>query len=275
MATYPADAPLSIAHLCELDVPPPRLIELAAAAGLDSVGFRTRPAAKRGPEYPLRTSAEQAEIRRLTASTGVEVLYVELISLDETLDVAGCKPMLEIGAAIGATRVCVAGDSANFDVVAEKLAAVCDIARPLGIAVDLEFMPFRAVKSLSDALAIVKKADRPNAHILVDALHVFRSNSSLELLRTIDPKLIGTVQLCDAPAQGPPPDRLVTEARTHRLLAGDGGLPLRPLLEAMPWAAPIGVEVPMGTLHPSIDPGSRLQMLVESTRQFLRQGANT
>jgi sugar phosphate isomerase/epimerase len=275
MAQYPADAPLSIAHLCELDVPPPRLIEMAARAGLDSVGFRTRPAAPGGPQYPLATAAEQAEIRSLTKATGVKVLYVELISLDESLDVSGCVPMLEAGAAIGASRLCVAGDSTDVAVVAEKLAAVADICRPLGIAVDLEFMPFRAVKSLSQAHDIVRKANRPNAHILVDALHIFRSHSALELFKSIDPGLIGTFQICDAPAKAPPPDKLVTEARTHRLLPGDGGLPLWPLIAALPAPVPIGVEVPMVALLPDVDPGERLKRLVAHTRAFLKQGSTT
>lgn len=272
MAKYPIDAPISIAHLCELDVAPPRLMELAARAGIDSVGFRTRPAAPGGPEYPLATSREQTEIRSLTKATGVSVLYIELISLDEELRVADCRPMLEIGAAIGATRLTVAGDSPDFDVVAEKLAEVADLARPLGIAVDLEFMPFRAVKSLSDADDIVRRAGRPNAHILVDALHVFRSSSALETLSGIDKALIGTFQLCDAPLAAPPADKLVVEARTRRLLPGDGGLPLWPLIEALPAVVPIGVEVPLVTLYPTLDAGARLKKLVESTRAFLARG---
>jgi sugar phosphate isomerase/epimerase len=272
MTRYPADTPLSMAHLCELDVPPPRLIEIAARAGLASVGFRTRRAATGGVEYPLATAAEQAEVRRLTKATGVELLYIELISLDETLDAPACRPMLETGAAIGATRLCVAGDSSDFGAVAEKLAEVAALAQPYGIAVDLEFMPFRAVRSLADAEAVVRRAAHPNAFILIDALHVFRSGTQLDTVRRLDPALIGTFQLCDAPANSPPPDGLVAEARTHRLLPGDGGLALWPLMDALPKAVPIGVEVPMATLHPRHDPATRLKMMVDATRDFLRKG---
>ena len=143
-----ADAPLSMAHLCELDTPPAELISIAAKAGLASVGFRTNPAAAGGIEYPLQSAAEQTEVRRRVAETGVQVLYVELISISEATVAADHERMLETGAAIGATRVCVGGDSANLDVVAEKLGQICDIAGPLGLAIDLEFMPFRGVRSL-------------------------------------------------------------------------------------------------------------------------------
>ena len=272
MASYPVDAPLSIAHLCELEVPPPKLIEMAAAAGLDSVGFRTRPSAAGGIQYPLATKVEQAEIRRLTKSTGVGVLYIELVALDETLRVQDCRPMFEVGAEIGAKRLTVSGDSSDVSAVAAKLAEVAELAGNYGIAVDLEFMPFRAVKSLADAYDVVRRAAHPNAFILVDALHIFRSNSALETFRTIDQALIGTFQICDAPEMAPPADKLVAEARTNRLLPGDGGLALWPLIEALPAAVPIGVEVPMATLHPGLEPGERLKKLVSATRNFLRKG---
>ena len=72
--------------------------------------------------------------------------------------------------------------------VAEKLAEMCDLAPRYGIAVDLEFMPFRAVRSLAGRRRRCPPRANPNAHILIDALHVFRSNSSLdELASSIRP----------------------------------------------------------------------------------------
>ena len=43
-----AGIPLSMAHLCELEVAPLELMEIAAKAGLASVGLRTNPAAAGG-----------------------------------------------------------------------------------------------------------------------------------------------------------------------------------------------------------------------------------
>jgi hypothetical protein len=102
--------------------------------------------------------------------------------------------MLERGAAIGASRLAVAGDSPDFSVVAERMAEMCDLARDYRIAVDIEFMPFRPVKTFADAVQVVRTANRPNAHILVDALHVFRSNSSLDDIQQVDPS-------CSAPSR--------------------------------------------------------------------------
>jgi len=266
---------LSLAHLSELELPPAELMLAAGRAGFASVGFRTHPAAPGGPSYPLSTPAEQAEIRRLTAETGVAVLYVELISLSETTRPADYERMIATGAAIGATRLAVGGDSADIVVVAEKMAAICELARPFGIAVDLEFMPFRGIKSFADAKAVVTATGSPSAHILVDALHVFRSGSSLDDIRSTDRRLIGTFQICDAPAVAPPPAELVVEARTRRLRPGAGGLDLSGLIAALPADVPNGVEVPLAGEFPNMPAADRLDILGRATRDYFSQRRST
>lgn len=265
------DVPLSIAHLSELEVAPADLIELAARAGFASVGLRTNAASPGGIEYPLHSLGEQAEMRRRMAATGVSVLYIELISLSEHTKPRDHVAMFETGAAIGATRLAVAGDSHDFAVVADKLAGVAELARGYGIAVDLEFMPFRAVKSLADAINVVKRSGALNAHILVDALHVARSGSPVALLADVAPAALGTFQLCDAPAAPPPAAELVIEARTRRLLPGAGALPIAAMLEALPADIPLGVEVPLAGQHPDLTPVERATRLVKATRAFLEQ----
>jgi sugar phosphate isomerase/epimerase len=272
--TGPAPS-LSLAHLSELDLPPSELMLAAGRAGFSSVGFRTNPAAPGGPSYPLATPAEQATIRQLTTETGVAVLYVELISLSEATRPADYELMIATGAAIGATRLAVGGDSPDIALVAEKMAGICDLARPFGIAVDLEFMPFRGIKSFADAKAVVTATGRPNAHILVDALHVFRSGSSLDDIRATDRRLIGTFQICDAPALAPPPDQLVVEARTRRLRPGAGGLDLAGLMAALPADVPIGVEVPLAGEYPNLPAADRLEILGRATRDYFSQRRST
>jgi len=92
--------------------------------------------------YPLTTQAEQAEMRRRLAANGVKVLEVEVVALSGATRVAEYRPMLETGASIGASRLTVVGDSADFAAVADRLAEMAELALPYGIAVDLEFMPF-------------------------------------------------------------------------------------------------------------------------------------
>jgi sugar phosphate isomerase/epimerase len=266
-----SDIPLSLAHLSELDVPPLELVELAARAGFASIGLRTSPASPGGVEYPLRAASEQAEMRRRLAANGVKVLEVEMVPLSGSTRVADYQPMLEVGAAIGASRLTVGGDSADFSAVAERLAEMAELAQPYGIAVDLEFMPFRPVQSFSHAADVVTRANHPNAHILIDALHVFRSGSSLDEIARVDPAILGPIQLCDAPATPPPAAELIVEARTRRLLPGEGGLALSALIDALPPDIQFGVEVPLAGQRPDLDPGARLALLVSATREFLQR----
>jgi sugar phosphate isomerase/epimerase len=266
-----SDVPLSLAHLSELDVPPLELVELAARAGFASIGLRTAPASPGGVVYPLTTETEQTEMRRRLAANGLKVLEVEVVPLSSTTRVADYRAMLETGAAIGASRLTVVGDSADFAAVADKLAEMAELALPYRIAVDLEFMPFRPVQSLAHAVDVVTRAGHPNAHILIDALHVFRSGTSPQEFAGVDPAMLGPIQLCDAPAQAPPPDGLMVEARTRRLLPGDGELPLAALIDALPSDIRFGVEVPLAGQRPDLDPGARLALLVSATRDFLKR----
>jgi len=132
-------------------------------------------------------------------------------------------------------------------------------------------MPFRPVQSLAHAVDVLRRANHANAHILIDALHVFRSNSVLEHFATIDPAMIGPFQICDAPAAAPLD--LVAEARTRRLLPGHGELALSTLIDALPNGLAYGVEVPLASQRPDLDPGARLALLVSATREFLKKRA--
>jgi sugar phosphate isomerase/epimerase len=271
MMTPTADVALSFAHLGALEVGPPDLFDVLAEAGFASTGIRMRRAAPGSPEYALSDPAARRETKRRIAQSGVGVLYIELVALSRSLDARELSSMFEAGADIGATRITASGDDPDLAVVADKLAEVCELARSYGLAVDVEFMPFRAVRTLDDAVRVVSMAGQPNAHILVDALHFYRSNSSLDTLRTLDPKLLGTFQICDAPIA--PPADLANEARNARLLPGKGGLALDVLMDLLPQDLPLGVEIPLATARPDLDALGRAKLMVAGTRKFLTRRA--
>jgi len=126
--------------------------------------------------FPWRTVLGNVEFGPMARGASVDERracarrYIEMVGLSEATRVADYRPMLERGAAIGASRLGVGGDSADFAVVAERMAQMCDLARDYNIAVDIEFMPFRPVKTFADALEVVRRADQPNAHIMVAPL---------------------------------------------------------------------------------------------------------
>ena len=275
MARYDETTPLSLAHLSELEMPPAALAEAAGRAGFASIGVRSMPAVPGGTCHRLEPRDARDELRGALARANVELLYVEMIPLDRATEPRRFRDALEAGAELGATRVAVAGDDPDPAVVSARMAELCDIAAPLGMAVDIEFMPFRAVADLAGALDVVLRARRPNAHVLVDALHVFRSRSDLGLLARTDPALLGTFQLCDAAPDAPRDHAgLAAEARTRRLMPGDGGLDLRALMAALPADLPLGLEVPLAGRFPAMQPSDRLGALVRASRAYLGRGVS-
>ena len=102
--------------------------------------------------------------------------------------------------------------------------------------------------------------------VLIDALHYARTGATAADLAALDPRMLGYVQLCDAPAKSPPADRLRTEAREDRLFPGEGDLPLAELLAELPAATAISVEAPH-RLHAGLAPTERARLALTATRR--------
>ncbi|MGH7346303.1 MAG: sugar phosphate isomerase/epimerase, partial [Candidatus Rokuibacteriota bacterium] len=83
--------------------------------------------------------------------------------------------------------------------------------------------------------------------ILIDALHFSRSGGLPAHVKLVDPALLRYAQICDASLDMPGPTdtpALIREARTGRLLPGEGVLPLAELVAALPAGAPLAIEAP-------------------------------
>lgn len=232
-------------HLTLLDVPPPELVTVAASAGFDAVGLRISPAVDGERPWPVSPGSPMlAETVRRCADTGIRVLDVEAVRLGPVP--ADYAAALESAAALGARFVNAICDDPDHGRLADSFAALTAAAAGYGIRAVVEFMAYRSVRTLAEAVAI---ADRSGGGgVLVDALHVQRCGVGLAELRRVDPGLIGYVQLCDAPLTapeaGPASADAVREARAARLLPGEGELPLRELLAALPDRIPVAVEAP-------------------------------
>jgi len=154
--------------------------------------------------------------------------------------------MLEAAGALGARRLSVCGDDPDRSRLVANFAALCDLAAPFGIGVDLECMAWRIVSSLPLAVRVAEAAERPNGGVLVDALHLSRTGGAPEDVRGGSPRLIRSAQLCDTRAERLVGDEaIIREARSERLAPGTGHLPLGALLAALPAHAALSVEVPM------------------------------
>lgn len=260
----------SLSHLSILPLGPPDLIDLAADAGFHSVGIRLCSPMVGGPEWPLQVgSAELRETLARMQSRAVRVFDIEVLRLAEETDVRKYESAFESAAALGAQRACVNIDDPDRSRTIDRFGGLCDLAAPFGLGLDIEFMIWRPVARLEDAVAIVRTAGRTNGQVLIDALHLDRSGGTPAAVAALDASLIGSVQLCDAPKERPEPSRIIDEARGGRLAPGEGDLPLDALLNAVPRSVPLAVEVPLTHSMPDATPFERARHIRVATEKFL------
>lgn len=269
----------SLAHLSALDLTPPELILVGAAAGYDYVGVRMTAVTPGGAHWPLwREPAVMAGTKARMAETGVGVFDVELARLEPATDVRDFLPVFEAAAEIGARHVLTQSDDPEFNRALENFGALCDLAAPFGLSCDVEFIPWQVTRDLAAAVRLVGAAGRPNAGITIDSLHFARSGSRLDQIEECPPEWFRFIQLCDAPKRAPATrEGLLYAAREERLFPGEGELDLVGLMRSLPAGIPIALEIPMETLAYTEPPEERARLAREASERVLakvREGLN-
>jgi len=256
---------LSLAAGVMPDFTPAQTVAAAAAAGWDSVGIWI--------DLAVWTPETTREICGLLGETGLSALDAEVIWLREGADNPDHFRMLDVAAAVGAENVLVVSSAPDPGDTAGKLGRLSDHAKAAGLRVSLEFGAFTAVRSLSDALEVLDRCERPEVGLLVDPLHLARTGGGPADLARVAPGRFAYAQFCDAAARGPSPDdvpAIIEEALDLRLLPGDGALPLAGILDVLPPATPLSVELRSKALregHP--EPADRSRALLEATRAWM------
>jgi sugar phosphate isomerase/epimerase len=240
---------ISLAHLTVLDTTPPELVTVAAGAGFRTIGIRLTATPSVGvPPYDcLRDGPMLRETLARLADTGISVLDTEFLRFEPELPIGIPQGFLEVSARLGAQYVLVMSAEPLEARTLERFVDLCDRAASYNLNVCLEFAIYTGVRTLAHADEIVARSKRANAFVLIDALHFSRSGGLPAHVATIDPARFRYAQICDAGPDMPAPTdtpALVREARTGRLLPGEGVLPLKDLVAALPADLPLAIEAP-------------------------------
>lgn len=123
------------------------------------------------------------------------------------------------------------GTPVDVELASDRMAALCERAETDDLRIALEPMPFSGVSDLACAWDIVRRIDRANAGLVIDAWHFFRKGPDLDLLRSIPGERIFALQLNDAPAE--PDGPVKDESMYRRLLPGAGQFDLVAFLRAL------------------------------------------
>nr|BFE73652.1 hypothetical protein GCM10020092_069530 [Actinoplanes digitatis] len=181
----------SLAHLTALSLSPPELVEAAADAGYRYVGVRLTRVTPQEPHYPLATDPALMRTTKVRlAATGVEVLDIELARIGPHEDPRDFQRFLEAGAELGARHVITQLPDPDRNRKVDRFAQLCEMARPLGLTVDLEFPSWTETPDLGEATRVLRAADQPNAGMLIDLLHFARSGSSVADLRELLDRMV-------------------------------------------------------------------------------------
>jgi sugar phosphate isomerase/epimerase len=268
---HPTPRHFGIAPLTHLQLSPPEMVTTAADAGYDFVGLRLIPATAEEPQHDTRgtTPLVRETARRLHAS-GLYVADIEIFRLQPTTRIADFEPVLAAGALLGARHALAAPQDADAARLADRVAALAELAAAHGIGVDLEPTPWYEISTLAACAAVIAASGRNDVGLVVDPIHFDRAGETPAAIATLPAAYFRYAQLCDAPAARPT-DRatLLHQARAERLMPGDGGLDLAGILRALPAGLPLSLEIPMRARAASETPLALARQMLDKARTLL------
>jgi len=236
----------SLAYLTVLGCPPDEMIEIAARAGYDFVSLRPIYMGLPGePNYSLSDNPDlMKKTKKALSDTGVKLLDIELARIYDGLDPKRYLPAMESAAELGGKHVLssIWTDDRNFAI--ESFAELCDLAKPLGLTVELEFVPIASVSTLAGVLDVLHTVKRDNAGLMLDMHHFHRSQDKAEDLDAVPREWFRFLHLCDAPAEIPTSKEEMTRIlREARLYVGEGGIDVASIVNRIP-EIPCSIELP-------------------------------
>lgn len=228
---------LSLAAGTHPEFLPDQVAHAAGQAGFSHVGFTIE---------PQQWTAEQAKATKSALGQyGLSVLDVEVVWIPEGGELTDDhRLIIDAGAQLGASNILVVSAEPDPDRTAAALHQLCEWAAPADMRVALEFLMITAVQSLDSALDIVKRCDHPAAALLIDSLHFQRAGHAPADLKSIDSNLLPYSQICDGNLQCDDNfNAYLEDAVDLRSAPGEGQLPIAEILDALPAAIPLSLEI--------------------------------
>jgi sugar phosphate isomerase/epimerase len=269
---------LGIGFLNVFALPPVELVDLAADLGcryistvvqgqpLVPLGFRS---------YSLRDDvALRNDLLAAMNHRGVTISLGDGFLVLPGAEMRSFSADLDVLAELGVPWINAVSLDPDLSHTFDQFGALTELAAQRNIRTAVEPVPGLTVGDLPTALAALEHVGRPDFRLLIDTMHLARSGSSAADLAAIDPDYIGYAQLNDTTLQ-PRTDNYMEEAMYERMVPGEGELPLRDILSALPPGIVIELEVPQRSLAVAgVSPIDRLRPCVEAARRLLSEVAH-
>jgi len=237
---------ITLGYLSLADVGPLDIIEAACASGFRSVELRLtsrRPSAP-WPYASITVTSSRRALGRALVTSGIALSNVSTFHLWPETSLEHLKPVIDASAELGA-RTLIGCVYRELDAsLVEFLGKYAEEAKAAGLRIAVETVSYSACSTLRAALRLLRQVNSPVLGLMLDPLHLQRGGSELCEVSGLSPASVCIAQLCDASVIAPANVDAATEARTMRRYPGEGELPLRAFLGAIPSATEIELEVP-------------------------------
>lgn len=264
--------PLGIDFLSVFSLPPVEFVTLAADLGCRHIssGLTGMPYTPYGyAPFSLRDDAAlRAEMIAAMRDRDVSIALGEGFIVRpgrEAQDLAGD---LDVMHALGCRRINTLSMDPDLGRSLDEFGALAELAGERGMELTLELCPFMTITDLDMALAALAHVGRPDFKLLLDTMHLGRSGATVEQVAAIAPALIGYAQVSDAPLVGEA--GYGEEAMFERMMPGEGELPLRGYLAALPPGIVVGLELPQRSkAEAGVGQRERVGACLDATRRLM------
>lgn len=213
--------------------------EAAAAAGFTGIGLHS-------DDLPRTVAAgvDVAEMRAVLRLNGLELVEIEFLAgwAFSSADSSGISPALAgieaVADALGGRQVSAGEFSGDtplnteeaLDGAARALRANADRLAGRELLVALESFPWSAISNTRIAIDLLRRAEAPNAGLLIDVWHFYNGGGQPGHLADLPAAGITGVQLNDGPLVH---ENFQQHARAERQLPGEGDLDVVRLIHAV------------------------------------------
>lgn len=263
---------LGLEYLSVFGMPVLDYAELAGRLECDFISLNFSGAANRLEPYPPECLRDDPALRQSLArkvrDLGLNICLVEGFAITPDISIDAYAADLEAAAEMGASVICAVSLDKDLERTFDQFCGLAEVGAQHGLIVTTE-VGAGVVRNLDTARAALTAVGHENFRLLLDTMHFFRRGATVEDLAAIPPASLAHVQLCDVPmpAQG---NSYLEEALFERRGLGEGDLPLRSLIDALPEPLPLGLEIPIRSQYArGLSAFERLRPSIRLAREWL------
>ncbi len=253
---------------------PPEMIYNAASIGYDMVGIRIiRQGIAEEGDFDLVNDSRLMELtKEALKETGIQIHDIDLAMIDRKRDVSDYEPALAAAKELGVRGVIASIWTNQMEVYLDQFSRLCDLAARYHLAVYLEYVTWASISNLQAAKAVLELVKKPNAKLLVDVLHHFRSQVTVEELEQCPEEWFELLHLCDAPMRIPDTqEELIETGRSKRLYVGEGAADIAGIARRMGRDAVFAIEIPHRRRMQELGAYEHAKRCLDTSKAYLRE----